>query len=365
MTLKIRLHLTNVTGMGSSQLLLSLLPAFERLHGVFIETIYLPDSGPLATYKPTIPGIRVAVYRRYLPRALSRVFECLFFARCFDGPSPLLVFGDLPLFCKARQTLFVQSSLLFKSSRKRKPVEYLKYAVSRWIFKLNSKRVEVFIVQTELMRKSLEDCFPNITGRVYVASQPVPSWLLDSRLRRNGRVAPIGSALNLIYPAAPYRHKNHLLLSKIHTDSHWPIEQLQLTLDFSLNPAPNIHWVKCRGQLSATKMIEAYSEVDALLFLSEEESYGFPLLEAMFVGLPIICPDLPYARTLCGEQACYFSPSNIDSLKNAVEILKNRIDSGWWPNWESQIKNTPTDWESVALRMFTLAAGDTKTLETK
>ena len=36
--------------------------------------------------------------------------------------------------------------------------------------------------------------------------------------------------------------------------------------------------------------------MDALLFLSTDESYGFPLIEAMFVGLPIICPDLPYAR---------------------------------------------------------------------
>ena len=30
-----------------------------------------------------------------------------------------------------------------------------------------------------------------------------------------------------------------------------------------------------------------------LCYLSKEESFGFPLIEAMYLGLPIVCPDLP------------------------------------------------------------------------
>ena len=49
--MNIRFHLTNVVGAGASQLLLSLLPAFERDTSFIAERIYLPASGSLSTYK--------------------------------------------------------------------------------------------------------------------------------------------------------------------------------------------------------------------------------------------------------------------------------------------------------------------------
>ena len=102
-------------------------------------------------------------------------------------------------------------------------------------------------------------------------------------------------------------------------------------------------------------MIQAYSYMDALLFLSRDESYGFPLVEAMFVGLPIICPDLPYARILCGEQAIYFDPNDVASLKEAIETLKLQLDAGWWPDWTKQLTVIPASWDEVADDMLRVA----------
>jgi glycosyltransferase involved in cell wall biosynthesis len=103
-------------------------------------------------------------------------------------------------------------------------------------------------------------------------------------------------------------------------------------------------------------MVQAYSDVDALLFLSKQESYGFPLVEAMFVGLPVVCPDLPYARALCGDQAFYFDPDSPRSLQDALKELKHKLDFGWWPCWSKQMENIPKDWETVARRMLSIAA---------
>jgi glycosyltransferase involved in cell wall biosynthesis len=89
-----------------------------------------------------------------------------------------------------------------------------------------------------------------------------------------------------------------------------------------------------------------------LLFLSESESYGFPLIEAMYVGLPIVCADFPYARNLCGDEAIYFDSNDISSLKKAVAHLRKKIDDGWWPNWSSQLKNLPESWDDVAREFF-------------
>ncbi len=351
----VRLHLTNVAGVGASQLLQSLLPALERDPGVVIERIELPDRGKLADYRSSSPTTVAEVYHRRLPNALSRMLECTWLAGRFDGQSPLLVLGDLPLRCCGPQTVFVQTPNLLKPARARFGADGIKYWISRTLFRLGMDRVRAFIVQTDVMRDAIERSYPGVAGRVHVIAQPVPSWLLHSGLKRQARVRATGQALDLIYPAAGYPHKNHALLSRLDSRASWPVEQLVLTLDAAAHPAPAQSWVQCRGFLSPQAMIAAYSKADALLFLSKEESYGFPLVEAMFVGLPIVCPDLPYARTLCADQAFYFDPDQPESLLNALESLKSRLDHGWWPAWEDRLVNIPPDWDTVARKMLEVA----------
>lgn len=352
----VRLHLTNVTGLGASQLLQSLLPALESDPLVNVKCIYLPDSGELANYRSNNPSTTMQIYHRFLSNVLSRFLECTILSNHFDGDTPLLVLGDLPLRCNCPQILFVQQSKLFFPERLRFGKESLKYWLSRLVFYINKGCVIAFIVQTELMREGIERRYPCVKGKVYVVPQPVPSWLLHSGLLRMERKQPFSDRLRLIYPAASYPHKNHSLLACVDFSSDWPIEELMLTISDISNPSPQVSWIKCVGLLSSTKMIEAYSKVDAVLFLSKEESYGFPLLEAMFVGLPIVCPNLPYARTLCGNEAIYFDADDPESLLSALQSLNARLYAGWWPNWQDRLVNVPSDWETVARRMLEIAS---------
>lgn len=353
----VRLHLTNVAGAGATQLLQSLLPALEQSRQSTIVQINLPDREALADYVSIGTSTHIARYQRRLPNAISRLLECTLLGRQFDGPAPLLVLGDLPLRCRAPQTVFVQTSHLLRPAQFRWSIASVKFAISRLIFRLNMHCASAFIVQTKVMKDTLIATYPAVIGKVHVISQPVPAWLLQTKLVRTRRETANGDGLNLIYPAASYPHKNHKLLSGIASDgaNTWPVQRLVLTVDSELNPAPTVAWIDCVGFLTAQQMIEAYTHMDALLFLSQDESYGFPLVEAMFIGLPIICPDLPYARTLCGDQAVYFEPNNLSSLKKAILLMKNKIDSGWWPDWTEKMAFIPTSWEAVADDMLTIA----------
>lgn len=351
----VRVHLTNVAGVGASRLLESLLPALEQDPVVALERIDLPDRGSLATYRSCNAATVAKVYHRFLPNAFSRVLECTCLAWQFDGDSPLLVLGDLPLRCRGPQTVFVQNSILLKRSSLGFSFEEIKHWISRILFNLGVDRVRAFIVQTDLMRANMERKYPRVAGRVHVIPQPVPIWLLQSGLKRRRRSHSRDRLLNLFYPAASYPHKNHKLLSRLEPLSHWPVENLTLTIDVAANPAPHFSWIHCSGLLSPSAMIAAYSQADALLFLSKDESYGFPLLEAMFVGLPIVCPYLPYARTLCGDQAVYFDPDQPESLRQALHVLLSRIEQGWWPDWRDRLVDIPNDWATVARRMLQVA----------
>jgi len=352
----LRLHLTNVAGAGATQLLLSLLPALERNAGVKISEIHLPDRGNLATYQKAPDSGLSKRYRRWLPNALSRILECLVFARSFNGDTLLLVLGDLPLRCKAPQTVFVQTPHLLRPKRFHWSLDGLKFAISRQVFRLNSRYADKFIVQTSVMQAALATSYPAIANKIHVIAQPVPSWLLAATPRRGGTLKE-KAKLKLIYPAAGYPHKNHKLLAGINPElnSEWPIESLKITLPLENHPAPNVSWIQCVGFLSPPKMIKAYGEVDGLLFLSTDESYGFPLVEAMFMGLPIVCPDLPYARALCSNGAIYFDPLSIDSLHDAISALTARLQTGWWPNWSEQLSAIPKDWDEVADAMIEVA----------
>jgi glycosyltransferase involved in cell wall biosynthesis len=354
--MSIAIHLTNINGIGAKQLINSLLPAIENECPINSLKLYSPSHGDIFNYisKNKKIEIEIEVYRRYLPNSLSRFLECIFLAKRFAVSEHLLVLGDLPLRCWTKQTVFVQTAYMLKPLKFKFKLSSLKFLVLRLIFQLNARFASNFIVQTEYMKDEMIRSYPSLAGKIYVISQPVPYWLQSSRLKRYGRKVEKGCSLSLIYPAVSYEHKNHKLLENVDfVDYHtWPIRQLILTVDKKIGVASKIPWVTCVGTLSPENIVKSYSYVDGLLFLSESESYGFPLIEAMYVGLPIVCADFPYARNLCGDQAIYFDSNDISSLKKATEHLRKKIDDGWWPNWSSQLKNLPESWDDVAREFF-------------
>lgn len=351
----VHLHLTNVTGLGASQLMASLLPELENQKIAKIQKIHLPSTGILAKYVSNSETTIVESYKRRLPNKISRLLECLLSSQSLSKMEPIVVFGDLPLAYNGAQVLFVQQAHLFPSLDLEGLPKWSCYSVSRWVFRKNLKYVQSFIVQSENMRRALENDYPESFGRVHVLPMPVPDWLLNNPIKRTSRVNCVNQNIKIFYPAAPYPHKNHRLLAGLVDHKALPIDECIITLTDSDNPAPQIAWLKCSGLMSASDMIKVYSTVDAIIFLSLKESYGFPLVEAMVIGLPILCPDLPYARHLCGEQAIYFNATDPRTLSLAIYELTSRLRRGWWPNWHDRIKHLPETWAQVANKIINVA----------
>lgn len=352
----IRIHLTNITGLGATKLLHSLLPHFENDQKFKTHELHLPHKGPLSRYSSAQPNTKTLIFKRKLPNLISRFKECLFTSSYYNDGTPIIVFGDIPLrIPKGNQVIFLHSSLVITPWVKNKKFSSLKYIISRIIFRINLKYINTIVVQTSIMKEKLLSIFPALNTKVRVIAQPVPEWLRKEHFQRNNQIYTDESKLNFIYPAAYYPHKNHKILKKINlTKEDWPISNITLTIDKSKNPAPSINWINCCGELDHNTLLERYKNADALLFLSLEESYGFPLIEAMHLDLPIISADLPYARVICGENAIYFNPHEINSLRETIFDLKQKLISGWKPDWSDQLKKIPKDWQSVADNIINL-----------
>ncbi|MGI9360321.1 MAG: glycosyltransferase [Parasphingorhabdus sp.] len=345
---------SNVSGLGAVQVVQSLLPAFERVASDRIDKIWLPASGPLRDYSGALPSDHYVITSRVLPNSVSRVMECLIPSQRYLRDRTLLVLGDLPFRHSGKQIVFVHQSHLIKGSEIALMHDQMKFSFSRAIFSFNVRYVDRIIVQTEAMQTGLNRTFPNLNDKIDIIPQPAPDWLLQNPVRREGRAGGITDAsLKLFYPSAVYPHKNHELIfqyAKEEADNGEGVE-ISLTCDRS-DHQPQSKALKFLGRLDPSGMQNAYSVTDALLFPSLEESYGLPLIEAMTVGLPILCADKPYARSICADQAIYFDPKSTVSLRNAISQLKEKLANGYWPNWSDRIGLFPRTWDEVAVSML-------------
>jgi glycosyltransferase involved in cell wall biosynthesis len=61
----------------------------------------------------------------------------------------------------------------------------------------------------------------------------------------------------------------------------------------------------------------------ALAFVSPSlyEGFGLPYLEAMAAGLPVVAPEIPTVREVCGDAAFYVDPNDVNSISRGFEAM--------------------------------------------
>ena len=75
--------------------------------------------------------------------------------------------------------------------------------------------------------------------------------------------------------------------------------------------------------LADAEMPALYSAASALVFPSQYEGFGIPLLEAMACACPIVASDIPAVREFAAESAIPFNPESVDSIAAAMGCLQH------------------------------------------
>jgi glycosyltransferase involved in cell wall biosynthesis len=356
---KILVHATNISGLGANQLVASVLGAFETLGYQGRCVLAIPTDGILGARNfDSWPD--VIRYRRARPRSVSRLTECLFPGRRFPRCAASLVLGDIPLRGMRNQVVLFHSPHLIPPRVNPLSEDTWRLRCSRAVFSLNLKFVRALAVQSDVIRKEVEESWPQSRAEIAIITQPPPEWALGLRnqWKQGRRVGP----LRLFYPAMGYPHKNHALLQKMGDCQPAEAKSLLSEVTVTVGLADEAYrvdypsWVKNAGRLGTKECVAAYLGSDALFFPSLRESFGLPLVEAMVFGAPIVCADLPYARWLCGDEAIYFDPRSPKGAWAGLEQLQARLRAGWTPNWQSALLKISPDWSLVAERLIGLAS---------
>jgi glycosyltransferase involved in cell wall biosynthesis len=342
------IHATNVTGLGASQVVVSLLAAIEALEIPYERAdCYVPEEGLVAEYVPRTDKLRVLPFRRKGPKPLSRVLECLFPSMFFELGEHLIVLGDIPLRTRRKQVVLVHQAHLQSPSANPGVGRTPMFRIMRALTRFNAPYATCVIAQTHSMASGLRRSYQDWANRdcVKVVTQPLPGG--PTLLRGVSSLRHDSRGLRLFYPATEYPHKNHKIFEELPRDLDPLIERLVLTVPAErFIDAPK--WLACVGQLSHAECLAEYQRADALVFPSVLESYGLPLVEAMVMGLPIIAADLPYARLLCGDEGIYFDPASSESLIEGCRLLQARLQGGWCPDWSAKLQAMPKTWQVVA-----------------
>lgn len=125
----------------------------------------------------------------------------------------------------------------------------------------------------------------------------------------------------LVYVAHASRHKAHddLIHAMRLVARAMPEATLALTLDGNeptdggdqertrslMAMAADMPGVRFVGRCSSAEVRALYGWADIAVFPSRLETFGFPLVEAMSMGVPIVASDLAVSRELAGEAAAY------------------------------------------------------------
>jgi len=85
-------------------------------------------------------------------------------------------------------------------------------------------------------------------------------------------------------------------------------------------------WAKNTGWVDENDMPKLYNAADVFLHPSEYESFGFPVLEAMACGTPVVASDRASVTEVAGDAATLLDPNSDDAGEHYAAAILDRLD---------------------------------------
>jgi glycosyltransferase involved in cell wall biosynthesis len=197
----------------------------------------------------------------------------------------------------------------------------------RWVHCRSFRHdADALIVQTEDVNQRVRKLLG--TDKVYTVTNNHNGWY-DAPAVKPARLPPKGTdTFRFLTLTSYYPHKNLEILPQLIQSLPNPLQSrlefiLTLSADqfrqkISLNIPKQIQLV---GPVPPPDCPSLYMECDAMFLPTLAECFSASYPEAMKMNHPIITTDLGFARSICGEAALYFKPSDPMDAARQVERL--------------------------------------------
>lgn len=224
-----------------------------------------------------------------------------------------------------------------------------------YVRRLLTKHTEV-VLQAPFLRPAFAATFHHAMEHLHVFA-PTMSLPLSAN------VVPYpyeAGAFHFFYPSAPYLYKgHHLLLEALAqlrqaADTAEIAERIRMHFTFSPTDRPDLQRfirkhgletnVVFHGVLPFETVLQLYQGAQAVVFPSEFETQGLPLLEAAAFGLPLLAPRVPYAEEVVGRYAGATFLPLASPQEWAAAMLAIAAHPQRFPAWQQSSQN---QWEEL------------------
>lgn len=180
--------------------------------------------------------------------------------------------------------------------------EHSKNAMQAFVPTLNDKDVQVFYAPST----TKGDYIPKADNKEYGKYYLIVS---GNRWLKNGARAMI--ALDQLFSERP-NFEGKVVITGLSTLS-------DITIKFK-NPDRFI----CKGYVDEDELASLYQNAYALVYPSLNEGFGYPPLEAMHKGCPVLASATASITEICGDSVIYFNPYLINEIKMRILALENQ-----------------------------------------
>ena len=98
------------------------------------------------------------------------------------------------------------------------------------------------------------------------------------------------------------------------------------------------------GYVNDADLEQLYHDAYALIYPSLNEGFGYPPLEAMHYGVPVLSSPYTSIPEVCGDANLYFNPFSVEEIAGRIlQISDSQI-------YEIQKKKAKAQYEKITLR---------------
>lgn len=302
-----------------------------------------PDVEPHLYVQPTFPAAHPALASRFptTPMPVSRDWRPLRIAaehtwlharaRSADivhhGGGTVPFTGSHPVLLTVHDLQYREFPHYFSRTR----LTYLSRMMPRSV-----GRATVVATPSEYVRSTVIDAFGADPDRVVVVPHGVPAHRIPdvATCRDVAARYGIGDRPYVVYPAITHPHKGHRLLvemlARLATDHLLVLVGGAGTAEPEVRRAVAVAGTDDRvvrtGRVPDGDRDALVAGARALVFPSEYEGFGAPLVEAMMLGTPVVCSDHPAIREVVADAGIVVTERTGDAWADAVQQVERRRD---------------------------------------
>ena len=332
---RLLIDLTPIKTGGGAQLALNFLDHIEGTQSPFAETfIVFSDRFPSLEKYRTVPNSFIAPstpFQRFLyehqqvpnlirTRSITHVYT--FFGAGLPATSKALSLVGVayPIICYDESPFWKHLPLIGRIRIRLK-------ALAR---RSRLRRADGFLFESEIMRNRCVQALPILEEKTFVLPPTPTSYLKPCGPREDGK------EFRFLFLCGLDPHKNlwrlpnliqSLSQSEINCRFYVSVNRTAFMETYKVPPDQRAlldRYFNFLGRVDSNQIQSVYEQIDAVVNLSDLESFSNNYMEAWIAGKPLLVSDRDFSRAACGPSAYYTEPHDADALFNAIRAFSQR-----------------------------------------